>query len=76
MPLGALHPSKSGLMNKHIVKHTVPVLQYREITNCLPVLFWVLQGRCFIFGALSPSTGTAPDSGQVHKRSLKLVGAL
>ena len=23
MPLGALHPSKSGLMNKHIVKHIV-----------------------------------------------------
>ena len=22
MPLGALYPSKSGLMNKHIVKHT------------------------------------------------------
>ena len=21
MPLGALYPSKSGLMNKHIVKH-------------------------------------------------------
>ena len=24
MPLGALCPSKSGLMNKHIVKHIVP----------------------------------------------------
>jgi len=23
MPLGALYPSKSGLMNKHIVKHIV-----------------------------------------------------
>ena len=40
MPLGALYPSKSGLMNKHIVKQT-----YRGS----------LRGQYFIFGALCPS---------------------
>ena len=30
MPLGALCPSKSGLMNKHIVKHIVNEQTYRE----------------------------------------------
>ena len=39
MPLGALFPSRSGLMNKHIVKSEE----------------WVLRGQSFIVGALCPS---------------------
>ena len=35
MPLGALYPSKSGLMNKHIVKHIVK----RELLVSAVVVF-------------------------------------
>ena len=35
---------KSGLMNKHIVKHIVFIEK-----DCVD---WVLRGQCFIFGAL------------------------
>ena len=45
---GALYPSKTGLMNKHIVKHSN--FLRRECREAL----WVLRGRCFIFGALYP----------------------
>jgi len=31
MPLGALYPSKSGLMNKHIVKHSEV---FRSVPKC------------------------------------------
>jgi len=37
--LGALCPSKSGLMNTHIVKHIVLAFGYRDLT-----VFWVSQG--------------------------------
>ena len=56
---GALYPSKSGLVNKHIVKLVYPVL--KQTTCC-----GSLQGQCFIFGALCPS-----KSGQVNKHIVK-----
>ena len=45
--LGALCPSKSGLMNKHIVKHIV--------SHCNKHIVKHSNVKCFIFGALYPS---------------------
>jgi hypothetical protein len=41
----------------------------KKISSCFslsPLFFWVLQGQCFIFGAVYPS-----KSGQVHKHIVK-----
>ena len=40
MPLGALYPSKSGLMNKHIVNSLLlkhPLLELRHMTCILAI---------------------------------------
>ena len=53
-------------MNKHIVKHIVN----EHIVPCLNAdLLWVLQGQCFILGALCPS-----KSGLMKKHIVKHIG--
>ena len=73
MPLGALYPSKSGLMNKHIVKHIGPVRQNKHIVKHIVAVASYLgfgtccgsrRGQYFIFGALYPSM-----SGLMNKHS-------
>jgi len=60
MPLGALYPSKSGPMNKHIVKHS---LTYRETYRNSVVYI-----GCLIGGALCPS-----KSGLMNKHIVKHI---
>ena len=72
--LGALCPSKSGLMNKHIVKHIVGALYPSKsgLMNKHIVKHAFLRGQYFIFGALCPS-----KSGLMNKHIVKhIVGAL
>ena len=72
MPLGALYPSKSGLMNKHIVKHISnallcgfcrgPLLEHRAPP--------VIAGRCCpssptLLSPALPLVGTAAGGGDV-----------
>jgi len=53
--LGALYLSKSGLMNKHIVKHIVPKLNKHIVKHIVGLGVKVTKGQYFIFGALCPS---------------------
>jgi len=72
--LGALYPSKSGLMNKHIVKHIVKPsqsgLMNKHIVKHIVKTYRdkSLKGQCFIFGALCPS-----KSGLTHKHIAKHI---
>jgi len=55
MPLGALYPSQSGLMNKHIVKHIV--FGFRDLLGLVGLM---------PLGALYPS-----QSGLMNKHIVK-----
>jgi hypothetical protein len=81
-------PSKSGLIHKHIVKHSASVPVYVR-TNTQPYrepyreTYWVLRrdlrGRYFLFGALLPKLPkqTYPSkSGLIHKHIVKRKNAI
>ena len=78
MPSGALYPSKSGLMNKHIMKHIVhsfisPVSRYPCNRKQRWLRIWVSRpcGSCRVnafWGALYPS-----KSGPMNKYIVKHI---